>query len=137
MSYILSSLSDFDLLCGQFAIALQHAEWRLYATLALILVLSALLFPPRNDPDQVWSPCPPERCARCGVYCSELICGANNMLGLVVTLLIIALIAAILGFGGIAGAAVGIAKIVFFVALVLFLISLIAGGVRGGFGRRL
>jgi uncharacterized membrane protein YtjA (UPF0391 family) len=33
------------------------------------------------------------------------------MLGLVVTLLIIALIAGILGFGGIAGAAVGIAKI--------------------------
>jgi uncharacterized membrane protein YtjA (UPF0391 family) len=47
------------------------------------------------------------------------------------------LIAGILGFGGIAGAAVGIAKIVFFVALVLFLISLLAGGLRGGFGRRL
>jgi hypothetical protein len=31
----------------------------------------------------------------------------------------------------------GLAEIVFFVALVLFLISLIAGGVRGGFGRRL
>ena len=53
MSYILSSLSDFDLLCGQFAAALQHAEWPMYATLALILVLSALLFPPWNDPDQV------------------------------------------------------------------------------------
>lgn len=59
------------------------------------------------------------------------------MLNLVVTLLIIALIAAVLGFGGIAGAAVGIAKIVFFVALALFLISLLAGGLRGGFGRRL
>jgi uncharacterized membrane protein YtjA (UPF0391 family) len=54
------------------------------------------------------------------------------MLGLVVTLLIIALIAGILGFGGIAGAAVGIAKIVFFVALVLFLISLIFGGSAAG-----
>lgn len=53
MSYILSSLSDFDFLCGQFAAALQHAEWPIYATLALILVLSALLFPPRNDPDQI------------------------------------------------------------------------------------
>jgi uncharacterized membrane protein YtjA (UPF0391 family) len=63
--------------------------------------------------------------------------GATQMLSLVVTLLIIALIAAVLGFGGIAGAAVGIAKIVFFVAIVLFLISLIAGGMRGGFGRRL
>jgi uncharacterized membrane protein YtjA (UPF0391 family) len=53
------------------------------------------------------------------------------MLGLVVTLLIIALIAAVLGFGGIAGAAVGMAKIVFFVALVLFLISLVFGLARG------
>jgi uncharacterized membrane protein YtjA (UPF0391 family) len=53
------------------------------------------------------------------------------MLGLVVTLLIIALIAAVLGFGGIAGAAVGMAKIVFFVALVLFLISLVFGFSRG------
>ena len=31
----------------------------------------------------------------------------------------------------------GIAKIVFVVALVLFVISLIVGGMRGGFGRRL
>jgi len=59
------------------------------------------------------------------------------MLGLAVTFLIIALIAAILGFGGIAGAAIGMAKLIFFVAIVLFLISLIAGGMRGGFGRRL
>jgi uncharacterized membrane protein YtjA (UPF0391 family) len=53
------------------------------------------------------------------------------MLGLVVSLLIIALIAAVLGFGGIAMAAVGIAKIVFFVALLLFLIAAIAGTLRG------
>ena len=57
------------------------------------------------------------------------------MLGLVISLLVIALFPGILGFGGIAGAAVGIAKIVFFVFIVLFLISLIFGGVRG-FGRR-
>ena len=43
----------------------------------------------------------------------------------------IALIAAVLGFGGIAVAAVGIAKIVFFVAIVLFAISAIAGLMRG------
>jgi uncharacterized membrane protein YtjA (UPF0391 family) len=59
------------------------------------------------------------------------------MLNLVVALLIIALIAAIFGFGGIVAAAVGIAKIIFFVAIVLFLISLVFGGFRGGFGRRL
>jgi len=53
------------------------------------------------------------------------------MLNLVVTLLIIALIAAVLGFGGIASAAVGIAQIVFFVALLLFLIAAVAGIMRG------
>lgn len=59
------------------------------------------------------------------------------MLNLVVTLLIIAIIAAIFGFGGIVAAAVGIAKIIFFIALALFIISLVFGGLRGGFGRRL
>jgi uncharacterized membrane protein YtjA (UPF0391 family) len=53
------------------------------------------------------------------------------MLNLVVTLLIIALIAAVLGFGGIATAAVGIAKIIFFVALVLFLVAALVGTLRG------
>lgn len=52
------------------------------------------------------------------------------MLSLIVTLLIIALIAAVLGFGGIAFAAVGIAKIVFLVALLLFVIAAIAGTLR-------
>jgi uncharacterized membrane protein YtjA (UPF0391 family) len=49
------------------------------------------------------------------------------MLSWSVTFLIIALIAAALGFGGIAGTAVGIAKILFFVFIVLFLLSLIFG----------
>jgi uncharacterized membrane protein YtjA (UPF0391 family) len=53
------------------------------------------------------------------------------MLNLVVTLLIVALIAAVLGFGGIATAAVGIAKTVFFVALLLFLIAALFGMMRG------
>jgi uncharacterized membrane protein YtjA (UPF0391 family) len=38
---------------------------------------------------------------------------------------ILALIAAVLGFGGIALAAAGIAKIIFFIFLVLFLVSLV------------
>ena len=54
------------------------------------------------------------------------------MLGWVVTFLIIALIAGVLGFGGIAGASIGIAKIIFFIAIVLFLISLLTGVVRRG-----
>src|SRR5262249_17753787 len=53
------------------------------------------------------------------------------MLGWAVTFLIVALVAALLGFGGIAGVAVEAAKIVFFVAIVLFAISVVAGLVRG------
>jgi uncharacterized membrane protein YtjA (UPF0391 family) len=56
----------------------------------------------------------------------------NLLLGWAVTFLIIALIAALLGFGMIAGVAIEAAKIVFFVAIVLFAISVIAGLMRGG-----
>jgi uncharacterized membrane protein YtjA (UPF0391 family) len=55
----------------------------------------------------------------------------NAMFGWALTFLIVALIAAILGFGGIAAFAVDIARIVFFVAVVLFVISAIVGLVRG------
>ena len=44
--------------------------------------------------------------------------------------LIISLVAGLLGFTGLAGAATGIAKILFFVFLVLFLGSLLLGGFR-------
>jgi uncharacterized membrane protein YtjA (UPF0391 family) len=53
------------------------------------------------------------------------------MFGWAITFLIIALIAAVFGFGGIAGVAVEAAKLIFFVAIVLFLISAIFGFVRG------
>jgi len=53
------------------------------------------------------------------------------MLGWAVTFLIVALIAAMFGFGGIAGVAVEAAKIVFFVAIVLFAISAMVGLLRG------
>lgn len=46
--------------------------------------------------------------------------------------LVVALIAALLGFGGIATAAAGVAKVVFLVALVAFLIALIAPAFRRG-----
>jgi uncharacterized membrane protein YtjA (UPF0391 family) len=59
--------------------------------------------------------------------------GGCAMLGLVVTLLIVALVAAVLGFGGIAGAAIGLAKLIFYIAIILFLVSLIFGYSRGGF----
>ena len=53
------------------------------------------------------------------------------MLSWVVTILVVALIAGILGFGGIAGASVEMAKIIFFIAVVLFLISAVVGLARG------
>jgi len=43
---------------------------------------------------------------------------------------IVALIAAVFGFGGIALAAAGIAKILFFIFLVLFLVALVSGLMR-------
>jgi hypothetical protein len=46
-------LYTLDRICGQFAAALQHAGPQIYATIALVVVLSALLFPPKGGPDQV------------------------------------------------------------------------------------
>jgi uncharacterized membrane protein YtjA (UPF0391 family) len=61
--------------------------------------------------------------------------GAENkdsvMLSWVVTFLIVALIAGILGFGGVAGVSIEIAKTIFFIAVVLFLISAVVGLARG------
>ena len=54
------------------------------------------------------------------------------MLSWAITFLVIALIAAVLGFGGIAGASAGIAQIFFWVFLVLFLIGLVVPRLRGG-----
>jgi uncharacterized membrane protein YtjA (UPF0391 family) len=44
--------------------------------------------------------------------------------------LVIALVAAAFGFGGIAGSATMIAKVLFFVFVILFIVSLITGGIR-------
>jgi uncharacterized membrane protein YtjA (UPF0391 family) len=52
------------------------------------------------------------------------------MLYWALTFFLVALVAAILGFGGIAIAAAGIAKLLFFIFLVLFIISLVAHGAR-------
>ncbi|HEX4128929.1 MAG TPA: DUF1328 domain-containing protein [Pirellulales bacterium] len=49
------------------------------------------------------------------------------MLSWALTFLVIALIAGVLGFTGVYVAAAGIAKILFFVFLVLFIVSLLAG----------
>jgi uncharacterized membrane protein YtjA (UPF0391 family) len=54
-----------------------------------------------------------------------------DMLGWALTFLVVALIAGVLGFTTVAGAAMGIAKILFFVFLVLFVVSLVLHLVRG------
>jgi uncharacterized membrane protein YtjA (UPF0391 family) len=53
------------------------------------------------------------------------------MLGWAVTFLVIALIAALFGFGGIASASAGIAQIIFFVFIALFVIAMIMRAIRG------
>ena len=52
------------------------------------------------------------------------------MLSWAITFLVLALIAALFGFTTVAGTAVGAAKILFFVFLVLFLVSAVFGGAR-------
>ena len=53
------------------------------------------------------------------------------MLGWALTFLVVALIAGVLGFTTIAGTAIGVAKILFFVFLVLFVISAVMHMFRG------
>lgn len=52
------------------------------------------------------------------------------MLNWTLTFLVISFIAAILGFGGIAGASAGVAKACFFIFIVLFVLSIIKSAVR-------
>ncbi len=52
------------------------------------------------------------------------------MLGLALTFLLVALLAGLFGFGLVAGASYTIAKVLFFVFLVLFILSLVSGAVR-------
>jgi uncharacterized membrane protein YtjA (UPF0391 family) len=54
----------------------------------------------------------------------------NKMLHYTVVFLVIALVAALFGFTGIAAGAVGIAKILFYIFLLLFVISLVFGLMR-------
>lgn len=48
-------LDTIDRVCGQFAAALAHAGPQIYATIAIVVLVSALLFPPQGgpDPDQI------------------------------------------------------------------------------------
>ena len=54
----------------------------------------------------------------------------GNLLHYAVVFLIVALVAAFLGFGGVAGTAMDGARILFWIAIVLFGVSLVAGLIR-------
>jgi uncharacterized membrane protein YtjA (UPF0391 family) len=91
---------------------------------------------PGLEPDGTFVPSPDYFCkrARCvgrsGIE-TEFESKGDVMLSWVVTFLVVALIAGILGFGGIAGVSIEIAKTIFFIAIVLFLISAVVGMARG------
>ena len=53
------------------------------------------------------------------------------MLRMALAFLILALVAAVFGFGGIAVASAGIAKLLFYLFLIVFLVSLVLGVVVG------
>jgi len=52
------------------------------------------------------------------------------MLGWALAFFLVAIVAAVFGFGGIATASAGIAKILFFLFIVIFLVALIMGMAR-------
>ncbi len=54
----------------------------------------------------------------------------GNLLHYAVVFLVVALVAAFLGFGGVAGTAMEGARILFWVAIVLFVIALVGGWLR-------
>lgn len=56
----------------------------------------------------------------------------GSLLHWAIVFLIVALVAALLGFGGVAGTAMAGAKILFWVAIVIFVITLVAGMMRRG-----
>ena len=53
------------------------------------------------------------------------------MLKLAITFLVIGAVLALLGFGAICGAFIGIAKILFFIAIALFVVFLVLGLLAG------
>jgi len=56
----------------------------------------------------------------------------GNLLYWAVVFLVVALVAAVLGFGGVAGVATEGATLLFWIAIILFVVSLVAGMLRRG-----
>jgi uncharacterized membrane protein YtjA (UPF0391 family) len=89
----------------------------------------------RREPDELWRVPASSRGRSAEATASGSIGtegdGGFFMLSWALTFFIVAIIAAVLGFTTIAGAAAGIAKILFFIFLVLTLVALVAGALRG------
>jgi uncharacterized membrane protein YtjA (UPF0391 family) len=98
------------------------SSWHKTCVVAFIVLKSrSLVFPARGGAGQ--------KPGAVGLYQAFRSTGETIMLYWAMVFLIIALVAGILGFTGVYVAAAGIAKVLFFVFLVLFLISLISGGI--------
>jgi uncharacterized membrane protein YtjA (UPF0391 family) len=84
----------------------------------------------RNLPRSVASP-RAETLGRRGLWVAELTgMLMDNLLHYALVFLVIALVAAAVGFGGVAGFAMEAARLLFWVFIVLFVVSLVAGLVR-------
>jgi uncharacterized membrane protein YtjA (UPF0391 family) len=68
----------------------------------------------------------------CGARINRAVLQGGNMLYWAAVFFVIALVAALLGFAGIATAAAGVAKLLFYVFLVIFLVTLVMGLGRRG-----
>lgn len=55
----------------------------------------------------------------------------STMLGWALTFLVVALIAGVLGFGGIASTSAGIAKLLFVIFLALFVVAMVIRALKG------
>lgn len=66
-----------------------------------------------------------------GRYLVRFSRGRNDMMRWAVIFLVVGLVMAVLGFGGIGGAFIEIAKILFFVAVAIFVILLVLGLLTG------
>ena len=76
--------------------------------------------------------CKPDVRLGCGWEKKTVIYYGGQVLSWTLAFLLIAFIAAVFGFTGLAVAAAGIAKILFYIFLGLFLLSLISRIIRGG-----
>jgi hypothetical protein len=50
---MLSAIDQIDRFCAQISLAIHNSQLEIYTTTLAVAVIRFLMFPPRNDPDQV------------------------------------------------------------------------------------